>query len=288
MSISNRFGILLALTAMLLAACVFRSHKPAYRFDSGTGYGVHYSAELKANADGNWGSNPYASVAEAEFSFRAVSDSTKGQIELSLVVDSLALRSSERGPEEDGYMAGRLKKYLAKIVISPTGQVLSLEEEPSLPPVDFSPLNFGRFLIYSLPSFPDRPLKQGARWEVTQSLMDKFHPDSRIVKRFALSAIRETPEGTLAICLVELEVFLAVDFGDFGESELSKDPSLAGRGNVVFNLDKGRPVSADLELEGDFKRKPPSMEADSSRPATPYSGAMTLHLQEKISLRFTD
>lgn len=306
MRASQLFGILVVLSALILAACVFRSHRPAYRFDSGENFRVQYSVELKAKADGNWDAEPYASVAEAELSFRAVSDSSKGEIELTLAVDSLALRSSERGPEEDGYMAGRLKKYLAKMVITRTGQVLSLDEEPSLPPVGFSPLNFGRFLIYSLPTFPDRPVKQGSRWEVTQSLLDKFHPDSRIVKRFALSAIRETPEGRLAVCLVELEAYLAEDLGDFGEPvtgaqtgsaearKVSGDagnphkPSLTGRGNMVFNLDTGRPVSADLEMEGDFRRRPPAMEADSSRPSSPFPESLGLSLQEKISLRFSE
>jgi len=306
MRVYNKYGILLALSALILAACVFRSHRPVYRFDSGKTYRVHYSVELKAKAGGNWGSDPYASVAQAEFSFRAVPDTSKGEIELSLAVDSLTLRNSERGPEEDGYMAGRLKKYLAKMVISRTGQVLSLDEEPSLPPVGFSTLNFSRSLIYSLASFPDRPVKQGSRWEITQSLLDKFHPESRIVKRFALSAIRETPEGRLAVCLVELEAYLVEELGEFGESisgtqsggdasryasgkaASPRKPSLTGRGSMVFNLDKGLPVSADLELGGEFRSLPPSIEADSSRPSTSVPESMILDLQEKISLRFTD
>jgi hypothetical protein len=270
-----------AICLCLLSSCEFRSRRAVWHFDPGVTYKVRYAAELKAKADGSWGSSPYVSAAQAEFSAQASLDTSKGQIELSLAVDTLQYRSSERGPEEDRYMTGRLRKYKAKLSLSRTGQVLSLEEEPGMPPVEFSPLNFSRFLAYILPAFPDAPIKKGARWEIVQPLLDKFHPDSRVVKRFTLSAIRETPEGDLATCLVEMDAYLEEDLG---EGEAARKPSLSGSGQMVFNLGKGRPVSAELELEGRFvSSRLPQKTGDSTR-----AEALPLRLLEKLSVRFSD
>jgi hypothetical protein len=277
-----RFHILsaLALSALLLSACEFQSRRAAWRFDPGVTYKLHYAAELKARADGSWGAAPYVSAAESEFSFKASADTSKGQIEAILSADTLAYRSSERGPEEDQYMTGRLRKYRAKLTLSRTGQVLAMEEEPGLPPVEFSPLNFGRFLAYAWPAFPDAPIKKGSRWEINQSLLDKFHPESRVLKRFTLSTIRETPEGALAVCLVEMEAMLAEDLGD---GETPAKPTLTGRGQMVFNLDKGRPVSGEWELEGRFTSRLPQKSGDSAQ-----ADPLPLRLQEKLSFSLSE
>jgi hypothetical protein len=208
-------------------------------------------------------------------------DSAKGQIEIALAVDTLDFKAAERSPEEDAYMDGRLKKYRARIALSRTGQLLSLEEEPALPPVAFSPLAMGRWLAYALPAFPETALRQGKRWDITQSLLDKFHPDSRVVKHYTLSAIRETPEGDQAICLVEFEAWLDEDVGGPAAA-----PALKGSGKIVFNLEKGRPESASLELEGTFREGPPRTPEDSARAAG--GEARPLELREKVELTFSD
>jgi hypothetical protein len=294
----------LAFASFLLASCEFQSRRITWRLDPAVTYKVRYSVELRAKAEGGWGAGPYVSVAEAGFSLRAVTDSAKAQIEASLTVDTLEYRSAERGPEEDAYMTGRLRKYRAKTSLSRTGQLLSMEEEPGLPPVDFTPLNFGRFLAYAIPSFPDAPLKKGSRWETVQPLLDKFHPESKVIKRFTLSAIRETPEGDLAVCLVEMEVYLGEDLavpqngapGQGGGGPTSKDPAsgpsgtdptLSGRGQMVFNLDKGRPVFTELELEGRFQSRLPQKSGDSTQPET-LPETLSLRLLEKVKLAFTE
>ena len=281
-------SLALSLSALLLAACEFRSHRAAWRLDTKVTYKVRYSAELRAKAEGSWGSSPYVSSARAEFSAQASGDTAKGQMELSLGVDTLEYRSPERGPEEDRYMTGRLRKYKAKLSLSRTGQVLSMEEEPGMPPVAFSPLNFGRFLAYALPAFPDAPVKKGSHWEVVQPLLDKFHPDSKVIKRYTLSAIRETPDGDLATCLVDLDAYLDEDLGDgapapatAGSPEVK--PTWSGTGRVIFNLAKGRPVSAELEMEGRFTIRLPPKSGDSTQPA-----AEPMHMQEKLEIHFTD
>ncbi|MDB5102794.1 MAG: hypothetical protein JWP91_483 [Fibrobacteres bacterium] len=280
MSRNNLPASILAFACLALISCEFQSRRATWRLDSKVTYKIRYAAELRAKADGSWGSSPYVSAADAEFSGRAATDTGKGQIELSLAVDTVAYRSSERGPEEDRYMTGRLRKYRAKATLSRTGQVLALEEEPGLPPVEFTPLNFGRYLAYALPSFPDAPIKKGSRWETVQPLLDKFHPDSRVLKRFTLSAIRETPEGDLAVCSVEMEAFLDEDLGDGADTT---KPSLTGRGQMVFNLGKGRPVSSELELEGRFMSRLPQKAGDSTQPEP-----LPLRLQEKVKLEFSE
>jgi hypothetical protein len=153
--------ILLALPLLLLSSCEFRSRRIAWHPAPGADFKIRYSAETRAKAEGAWGSAPYVSAAQAEFSVRPAVDSGKGQIDLALTVDTLAFRGAERSPEEEAYMDGRLKKYRARVSLSRTGQALALEEEPALPPVAFSPLAFGRWLAYALPAFPDAPLRKG-------------------------------------------------------------------------------------------------------------------------------
>lgn len=293
-----------ALSCLFAVSCEFQSRRITWRLDPEVTYKVRYSVELRAKAEGDWGSSPYVSIAEAGFSLRAVTDTAKAQIEATLAVDTLEYRSAERGPEEDAYMTGRLRKYRSKTSLSRTGHLLSMEEEPGLPPVDFTPLNFGRFLAYALPSFPDAPLKKGSRWEAVQPLLDKFHPDSKVVKRFTLSAIRETPEGDLAVCLVEMDVYLTEDVsipqkagagggvpastgpasaGQASEEPSKPGPALTGRGQMVFNLDSGRPVLTELELEGRFQSRLPQKPGDSTQPETHF-----LRLQEKVKLAFTE
>ena len=283
----RRFSIPLALIPafLVLTSCEFRSRLAAYRFDPGVTFKIRYSAETRAKADGSWGSAPYASAATAEFTGKAVTDSAKGQIEITLSVDTLDFRAAERGPEEDAYMDGRLKKYRAKLSLSSTGQLLGLDEEPAQPPVEFSPLNIGRWLAYALPAFPDAALRQGARWEITQPLLDKFHPASRVLKRFTLSAVRETPEGEMATCLVELQAFLAEDFGDTASTA---GPALIGSGNIVFNLAKGRPVSAHIELEGRFLGNPGRASGDTALRESAQPAGLPLKLQGKLELSFSD
>ncbi len=280
----NSFSASILALASLFAAvsCEFQSHRATWRPDPKVTYQVRFAAELRAKADGSWGSGPYASTAEAGFSARAVVDSAKSQVEISLTVDTLLYHSSERGPDEDQYMTGRLRKYRAKTALSRTGQMLSLEEEPVMPPVVFTPLDFGRYLAYALPAFPDAPIKKGSRWEISQPLLDKFHPDSHVLKRFTLSALRETPEGDLAVCLVEMEVFLGEDLGSGSDSTRALVPALKGRGQMVFNLGKGMPVSSELELEGRFQSRLPNRAGDSTLPAE-----LPLRLEEKITLEFS-
>jgi hypothetical protein len=267
------------ISLFLLSACEFRSRRAYWRLDPSVTYKVRYSAETRATADGTWGSVPYVSAAEAEFSAQSTGDTSKGQIEFALAVDTLRYRSSERGSDEDQYMTGRLRKYKGKLILSRTGQALSLEEEPGLPPVAFSPLNFGRMLAYALPTFPEFAIKKGSRWEINQSLMDKFHPDSRVQKRFTLSAIRETPEGDLAHCLVDMDAYLDEDLGN---GDNPGKPSLSGSGKVVFNLTTGKPVSAELELEGHFlTRGSPSRPGDSTQ-----TEAFPMQLREKLAVSF--
>lgn len=275
--------------ALVLASCEFRSRRPAYKFGAGVTLKLRYSAEIRAKAEGAWGAAPYVSAARAEFTLKAADDSAKGQADLSLSTDTLSFRADERSPEENAYMDGRLRKYGARLTLSRTGQMISLEEEPALPPVAFSPLNVARWLVYALPAFPDAPLRQGARWEIDQPLLDKFHPGARVLKRYTLSAIRETPEGDLATCLVDLQVWLGEDLGQpDADASGAPAPSLTGTGKVVFNLAKGRPESAELELEGKFPADPGKAPGDTSQAAAEGVRERLLDLQEKVEISISD
>jgi hypothetical protein len=277
----RRLPILVVCIPVLFSSCEFSSRRIAWNPAPGVAFKLRYSAETRAKAGGPWGAAPYVSSAQAEFTAKASVDSAKGQIEIALAVDTLDFKASERSPEEDGYMDGRLKKYRARIALSRTGQVLALEEEPSLPPVAVSPLAIGRWLAYALPVFPETPLRQGKRWDITQPLLDKFHPDSRVVKHYTLSAIRETPGGDQAICLVEYEAWLDEDVGG-----PSAAPALKGSGKVVFNLAKGRPESASFELEGTFREAKPRSPGDTAQSAA--AGPQPLEMREKVDLTFSD
>jgi hypothetical protein len=288
-----RFSFRLPLLAsvFLLSSCEFKSYRAAYRFDPGVTYTLRYSAKLQGDAEGSWGKSPYEASSDAVFSIKAVADTSKGQTELTLAVDSLNYRSSERAPEEDRYMAGRLRKYRAKLLLSRTGQALSLEEEPGLPSVEFSPLNFGRMLVYGLASFPDADIKKGARWESRQPLLDKFHPETHIIKRYQLSSVRETPQGRIADFHVEIQAILEDELAALKPQAAvtAKDKpapvdsaTLSGKGEVEFNLDKGTPVSIDLEVEGEFLSGPASKPGDSTA-----RESLPLRLKQRLSLRFS-
>jgi hypothetical protein len=265
---------------LLCSSCEFRSHRIVWHPAPGSSFKIHYAAETRAKAEGAWGAAPYVSVAQADFSAKAGGDTAKGQIELALAVDSLVFKAADRSLEEEAYMDGRLKKYRSRVTLSRTGQALALEEEPALPPVAFSPLAFGRWLAFALPEFPDAPVRQGKRWDILQPLLDKFHPDSRVAKHFTLSAIRETPAGDEAVCLVELEAWLDEDVGSESGPE---GPALKGSGKIVFNIAKGIPESASLELTGHFRTG--SAPGDSSRAA---SAGQSMEMREKVELTFSE
>lgn len=275
-----RIPHLLALSlSLLLGSCQFTSRRIAWAPAPGSDFKLRYSATTRVQAGASWESAPYVSSAEAVFSGKASVDPAKGEIALRLAADTLAFRADERDSAENAYMDGRLRSYRAGLFLSRTGQALSLEEEPALPPVAFSPLAIGRRLIYALPAFPETPLRQGKRWDVEQPLLDKFHPGSRVVKHYALSALRETPRGDLAVCLVEFEVWLDEDAGGGAGA-----PALKGSGKVVFNLDKGIPESASLVLEGRFRAAAPS--GDSAQGAQAEAGDM--ELKENLEIAFAE
>lgn len=256
-------SLLLALS--LFAGCRQSSHTAAYRFSGEGAYSVRYEAALTGKAEDVRGARPYDAEAKATLSVKALPDSAAGRIELSLAADSVSYQASDRDNYEGRYMQERLRRYKAKMVLSSTGQVLSLEEEPDLPPVDFSPLNFGRFLAYGLPAFPKEAVKAGSEWTAEQPLLDKFHPGSKVIKRYKVRGVKETAEGRLLECAVTVEAWLEDGLGVRTSSGDSARPALSGRGETVFNLDRGLPVSAVLELEGHFITQVPDPAADSGR-----------------------
>jgi hypothetical protein len=225
-----------------------------YRFTADATYSISYQAVLSGKAEGFRGARAYDADARAGLLVKVDPDSSSGRIGLTVTADSIVYAASDRDAEEGRYMQERLRRYKARMVLSRTGQVLALEEEPDLPPVDFSPLNFGRFLAYGIPSFPREAVQAGSEWTTEQPLFDKFHPGSKVVKRYKVQGIRETPEGRLVECSVTLEAWLedglaspsARSAGDSGT------PDLSGRGEAVFNLDRGQPISSTLELDGRF------------------------------------
>ncbi len=271
--------LLFSLSLLLLSSCELRSHRLAWQPEPGSRFKLRYSAETRARAGGAWDGRPYVSSVTAVFSVKADGDPSKGQIDLALAVDTLEFKADERSREEDAYMDGRLRKYRARLSLSRTGQALSIEEEPALPPVGFSPLAIARLLAYGLPAFPDAAMRQGKRWEITQPLLDKFHPDSKVVKRFALSALRGTPTGTMATCLFEIEGWLDEDVG------APPGPALKGSGKTIFNLDKGLPESVSLEMEGRFQAGPGKASGDTA--SAPQERPI-LELKQKLELSFSD
>lgn len=296
--------LFLLLIALLSSSCEFKSYRAAYRFDPGVTYTLRFASGLDAKPDGSWGKGPYASGTESIFSAKGVLDSSKGQINLAFTMDSLKYHSSERAPEEDAYMVSRLRKYRARMALSRTGQALSLEEEPGLPPVEFSPLNFGRLLIYGLPSFPDADIKKGSRWELRQPLLDKFHPESQLIKRFRLASVRETPQGRIAVCEVAIEALLDEELGAVHPAPTAKSPepasdtipggtvvplpnaTMAGKGRMEFNLDTGRPISTELEVEGVFISQPTGSQEKSGDSGS--VAPLTVRLKEHLSLHFSE
>jgi hypothetical protein len=278
--VRSRLTPFAALLFLLCSSCEFRSHRITWHPAPGAVFRIHYAAEMRAKAEGSWGAAPYVSAAQADFTVKTGVDSAKGQIDLALAVDSLDFKAADRSLDEEAYMDGRLRKYRGRISLSRTGQALALEEEPALPPMAFSPLAFGRWLAYALPAFPDAAMRQGKRWDILQPLLDKFHPDSRVAKHFTLSAIRETPTGEKAVCLVEFEAWLDEDVGSESGPEA---PAIKGSGKIVFNIAKGIPESASLELDGHFRAG--TAPGDSGRAA---AGDRQMQLREKVDLTFSE
>lgn len=256
----------------LFSACEFKSYSPSYALKSTPQFTLRYSAELNVKPDGTWGKSPYSSIAKGIFKVKSSYDSAKAQVEMSISVDSLEFKSSERAPQEDLYMVERLKKYHSKVVLTRTGQILSLEEEPVLPPIEFSPLNFGRLMILGLPAFPSSKIKIGTSWESVQPLLDKFHPESQVTRRFKLESIQESTKGKLLLCSVDFNVRL--------EEGL---PTLTGKGEMEFDLESGGPISANLEVEGRFVSPVSEKTVDSQT-----TSSVPLRLKERLSLRFSN
>jgi hypothetical protein len=268
----------IAAAALLLSACRFQSQRAAYAFPPGVAYRLHYGAELQAEAGG--AARGYSSASEGAFSFKAAQDTAKGA-DLAFTVDSLAFRGSDRDSGEDRYMAERLRKYRARLVLSRSGQILSLEEEPALPPIDFSTLNFGRWLLYGLPAFPGEDIGKGSQWTAEQPLLDKFHPGSKVIKNFTATALRKTGDGRLLTAKFTVEVHLE----DLDDALAAKGPALTGKGEAIFNLDKGRPVSVDLTVQGDFRIPAPRPAGDTTSAPPP---SKPLQLKERLRLNFGD
>jgi hypothetical protein len=247
-------GLAISLLLLLAGCRKEEGHRAAYRLSDPAPFDVRYEAVLEAGADGFRAARGYGSQASARLSMAAEPDSATGSLRLALSADSIAFRASDRDEEESRYMVERLKRYKARLVLTAAGQVLALEEEPDLPPVDFSPLNFGRFLVYGLPAFPDTSIREGSVWRIEQPLLDKFHPGSRLVKTFRAEAIRQTPEGRVLECGMDVEAWLEEDLDPEGSApgDGTGRAALAGRGKARFNLDSGAPISTDLELTGRF------------------------------------
>lgn len=260
-------AVLAILAVFGFSGCREAGREAAYRFDPDQALAVRYQAVLTGKSDGFRAARGYEAMAKATFLLRAATDSASGRTELIMTADSIDYSASDRDPEESRYMRDRLIRYKAKISLARTGQVLALEEEPDPPPVDFSPLNFGRFLAYGLPAFPREAIHDGSTWISEQPLLDKFHPGSKVIKRYKVKAIRETAEGRLLECAVEVEAWLEDGLASpsaqaAGDSSL---PDLSGHGETVFNLDRGLPISSTVELEGRFNSTVREGQGDSGR-----------------------
>lgn len=268
----------------LLGGCREPGRPAGYRFAAGAAYTLRYEASLEAKAESFRGDRPYRAGASARLAFTAAPDSAAGRATLSLSADSVSIHASDRDAQESRYMEERLRRYRAEAVLSRTGQLLSVTEEPDLPPVEFSPVSFGRYLAYGMPALPVEVVAPGSEWTVEQALLDKFHPEARVVKHYRAEAVRQTSEGALLDCRVDMQVFLEEGLGGPGPGSTpdSTRPSLSGRGAAVFNLDRGLPVSSDLELEGRFTSPIQEGVSDSSRVVD-----LPLILSLKLSLRFS-
>lgn len=268
--------------AALLGACRPESHVAAWRLSADSAYVLEYDVALEGEAEGFRGRNAYDARARAKMALSAVPDSAGGRFDLTLTADSIEFKADDREGQEGEYMVERLRRYKARLALSTTGKVLSVEEEPDLPPVDFSPLNFGRFLAYGIPAFPQEPVKAGSEWQVDQPLLDKFHPGSRVVKRYKAQGVRQTAEGRLLDCKVEIEAWLEDGLATREPAAAGQPPpDLTGKGETVFNLDRGLPVSSEFKLEGRFRSQVREGASDSARLVD-----LPLRLGLKVDLRF--
>ncbi len=277
-SISCFMGLFVLTGLTGLIGCRFNTYQTEYRFHSGPSFAVQFVAHLDVSA--GWGKAAYSSDAQVYFSGRFSGDTAKSEWALDVAADSLRFASSERAPEEDKYMMGRLRKYHARLAMTKSGQSLALDEEPALPQVQFTPTNFGRFLAYALPVFPQGRFAVGDTWAFTQVALDKFHPDAHWTKRFKLLEVRETAHGRIAV----LSVDLSGDFhDDVGEMQTGSEATVTGTGRAEFDLAAGRPLSTELEWHGSFT---PQAGADSSGP-TGKSPLAPMVLSERVSLHFS-
>jgi hypothetical protein len=265
---------------ILVSSCEFKSYRFTYQGGKSIAKSLDYSAELEGKEVGSPGPGLYRTKVQARLWVTGSYDSTKSQWDYKFSMDSLAFVSSERAQDEDKYMQGRLRKYHSRLLLTKTGQILFLDEEPQLPPVEFSPLNFGRFIIYGLPAFPDAPIKKGECWESQQSLLDKFHPESRLHRRYCFLSLQETAYGRIA----HFDMTLATRLEEDLKAPKTDTASLKGKGKFVFNLDGGYPISTQIEVEGDFLT-PEGVGSNSpdSLPKPP----MALHLSLSLNLKFS-
>lgn len=271
-----------AALASLFAACRPESHVAAWRLSADSAYVLEYDVALEGEAEGFRGRNAYDARARARMAMSAVPDSAGGRFELTLTADTIEFQADDREGQEGAYMVERLRRYKARLALSTTGKVLAVEEEPDLPPVDFSPLNFGRFLAYGIPAFPQEPVKTGSEWQVDQPLLDKFHPGSRVVKRYKAQGVRQTAEGRLLDCKVEIEAWLEDGLASREPAVAGQPPpDLTGKGETVFNLDRGLPVSSEFNLEGRFRSQVREGSSDSARVVD-----LPLRLGLRVDLRF--
>ncbi len=274
------FPCLLLGCCLFLASCEFKTYRLVYRFDHKNEYRIEYSASLQGNQEGRLGGHRYRTTADAAFIVRESFDSAKGQVDLGMTIEHLEFHSAERAKDEDAYMTGLLSKYHMHVLATNRGQVLSMTEEPHLPPVEFSPLNFGRLLLFALATFPDSDLKVGGHWESEQSLLDSFHPEARLKRSFKLTSVREATQGSIAEIEVGFMAFLEAGLGHSPADSLS---NLSGKGKMEFNLNTGHLILSDLRMEGHFMGQTADKATDSSQFET-----LPLYLQENLRLHFSE
>lgn len=271
----------------LLAGCREEGRLAAYRPPAAdSARTVVYEVSLEGEAEGFRGARAYSARAFARLDLKAAPETSEGRLDLVITADTVAFSASDRDGSEGLYMVERLRRYKARLALDPSGRMLALEEEPELPPVDFSPLNFGRFLAYALPAFPAAPVRAGDAWNIEQPLLDKFHPSSRVVKRFKAASIRESPAGRVLVCTVEMEAWLEEGLGaspQGASAEAAPSPALTGRGEAEFDLDRGRPLSSSLRLQGRLVSRLVEGPADSARTVD-----LPLRLGLQVDLRFEE